>query len=46
MQILREGGIRSMYAGFTPTLVRAFPANACQWLAWELAMRQLVPPAH
>ncbi|GFR45843.1 hypothetical protein Agub_g7209 [Astrephomene gubernaculifera] len=35
----REGGMRSLYAGLTPTLVRAFPANACQWLAWELAMR-------
>ncbi|KAG2426438.1 hypothetical protein HYH02_014796 [Chlamydomonas schloesseri] len=35
----REGGVRSLYAGLTPTLVRAFPANACQWLAWEAIMR-------
>ncbi|PNW71127.1 hypothetical protein CHLRE_17g747797v5 [Chlamydomonas reinhardtii] len=37
----REGGLRSLYAGLTPTLVRAFPANACQWLAWEAIMRGL-----
>jgi hypothetical protein len=41
----REGGRHSLWAGLAPTLVRAFPANACQWLAWELAMRQLLPPA-
>lgn len=28
-----------MYAGLTPTLIRAFPANAAQWLAWELSRR-------
>ncbi|KXZ43066.1 hypothetical protein GPECTOR_105g98 [Gonium pectorale] len=37
----REGGLASLYAGLTPTLARAFPANACQWLAWEVAMRGL-----
>ena len=30
------GGAKALYAGLTPTLVRAFPANAAQWLAWEL----------
>ncbi|KAG2481944.1 hypothetical protein HYH03_019098 [Edaphochlamys debaryana] len=35
----REGRWASLYAGLTPCLARAFPANACQWLAWELAMR-------
>ena len=40
LQLLRaEGGIRAMYSGFTPTLIRAFPANAAQWLTWELAFR-------
>jgi len=34
-----EGGVRKMYAGFTPTIIRAFPANAAQWLTWELALR-------
>ncbi len=33
------GGRRTMYAGLTPTLIRAFPANAAQWLAWELSRR-------
>lgn len=41
----REGGRRSLWAGLPPTLLRAFPANACQWLAWEMAMRQLLPPS-
>lgn len=26
---------RRMYPGLAPTLLRAFPANAAQWLAWE-----------
>ncbi len=26
-----------LYSGLVPTLVRAFPANAAQWLVWELA---------
>ena len=40
LQLLNaEGGIRKMYSGFTPTLIRAFPANAAQWLTWELAVR-------
>jgi hypothetical protein len=42
----KEGGRRSLWAGLSPTLVRAFPANACQWLAWEVAMRQLLPAAY
>ncbi|GLC46505.1 hypothetical protein PLESTB_000334100 [Pleodorina starrii] len=41
LMLWREGGLASLYAGLTPTLVRAFPANACQWLAWELVMRNL-----
>ena len=36
-----EGGRRALYAGLTPTLLRAFPANAAQWLAWECAVRTL-----
>ena len=35
------GGWRALYAGLSPTMVRAFPANAAQWLAWELAQQQL-----
>ncbi|KAI7838108.1 hypothetical protein COHA_008116 [Chlorella ohadii] len=41
LQILyREDGLRALYAGLSPTLIRAFPANAAQWLAWELCMQQ------
>ncbi|PNH04257.1 Mitochondrial carnitine/acylcarnitine carrier-like protein [Tetrabaena socialis] len=37
----REGRLAALYAGLTPTLLRAFPANAAQWLAWEACMRGL-----
>lgn len=30
-----------MYAGLSPTLARAFPANAAQWLAWELCLQHM-----
>jgi hypothetical protein len=35
------GGVRALYAGLSPTLARAFPANAAQWLAWELCLQQM-----
>jgi hypothetical protein len=35
-----EGGARALWSGLTPTLVRAFPANAAQWLAYELVLQQ------
>ena len=38
---LKNGGTRSLYAGFSTTVMRAFPANAAQWLVWEMAMRQV-----
>jgi hypothetical protein len=42
LQLLwREGGRQRLWAGYTPTVARAIPANACQWLAWEFAMRNL-----
>ena len=34
----REGGRRSLWAGLAPTLARAVPANAAQWLAFEAAL--------
>lgn len=37
--VVCAGGLGSLYAGIRPTLIRAFPANAAQWLAWEVAMR-------
>ena len=35
----REGGLRCWWGGLAPTLLRAFPANAAQWFAWEAAQR-------
>lgn len=28
---------KKLYSGLAPTVIRAFPANAAQWLAWEVA---------
>ena len=33
----QEGGARCWWAGLQPTLLRAFPANAAQWIVWELS---------
>ena len=33
----RAGGARALYAGAGPVLLRAFPTNAVQFLAWECA---------
>lgn len=35
----REGRWRALYTGFAPTMIRAFPANAAQWLVWELWLK-------
>ena len=39
--IVQTKGWRGLYAGFGPVIIRAFPANAAQWLAWELATRYI-----
>lgn len=36
-----EHGLAGLYAGARPVLVRAFVANAAQWVVWELAVRLL-----
>ncbi len=41
----REARWKALFSGLTPTLVRAFPSNACQWLAWELAMQHVTIPS-
>lgn len=46
LQLWAEGRHRALWAGLTPTLIRAFPANAAQWLAWEVAMHSLRPQPH
>jgi solute carrier family 25 carnitine/acylcarnitine transporter 20/29 len=33
----RERGVKGLYAGAGPVLLRAFPTNAVQFLAWEAA---------
>lgn len=40
-ELIREGGIRSLYKGFTPVFLRAFPANAGCFLGFELAIKVL-----
>lgn len=37
----RTKGITGLYAGAWPTLLRAFPANAAQFLAWEMATQAM-----
>ncbi|KAM0748561.1 mitochondrial carrier [Meredithblackwellia eburnea MCA 4105] len=38
-QIWSEGGIRAVYRGFVPCLLRAFPTNASALFVWETTMR-------
>lgn len=40
-QILKEEGIMSLYKGFTPIMLRAFPANAACFLGYEVALKFL-----
>lgn len=37
--LYRTGGRKSLYAGLSTSLVRAAPANAAQWLVWELCVQ-------
>ena len=38
-QVYREGGLRKFYRGWTPAVLRAFPANAALFLGCELSYR-------
>ncbi|SCZ89002.1 BZ3500_MvSof-1268-A1-R1_Chr1-1g00886 [Microbotryum saponariae] len=38
-QIWAEGGVRAVYRGFVPCLLRAFPTNASALFVWETSMR-------
>jgi len=40
-QLLRKEGVRALYKGAVPVLLRAFPANACCFLGFECAMSSL-----
>lgn len=37
-EILREEGPKALFKGFTPVMLRAFPANAACFLGFELAL--------
>ncbi|VDM27659.1 unnamed protein product [Toxocara canis] len=38
-EIMREEGPRALFKGFTPVMLRAFPANAACFFGFELALR-------
>ena len=40
-ELMREEGLMSMYKGFTPVMLRAFPANAACFMGYEVAMKFL-----
>ncbi|BFZ08572.1 hypothetical protein BsWGS_11611 [Bradybaena similaris] len=39
--IIKEEGVMSLYKGFTPIMLRAFPANAACFLGYEMSMKFL-----
>ncbi|CAK8677474.1 unnamed protein product [Clavelina lepadiformis] len=39
--VMRTDGIRGMYKGIVPVMLRAFPANACCFLGYEAAIKGL-----
>lgn len=39
--LVAEGGVRALFKGLSPALIRSFPANACCFLAVDIAMRVL-----
>ncbi|CDW52670.1 Putative solute carrier family 25 carnitine [Trichuris trichiura] len=40
-ELIREEGVSAFYKGFTPVMLRAFPANAACFLGYEIAMKLL-----
>jgi solute carrier family 25 carnitine/acylcarnitine transporter 20/29 len=39
--LMREVGFRAFFNGVSPTVARAFPANAATFFAYELAMKSM-----
>lgn len=37
-KIYKTSGVKGFFKGFTPTMIRAFPANAATFLGYELIM--------
>ncbi|XP_056662310.1 mitochondrial carnitine/acylcarnitine carrier protein-like [Monodelphis domestica] len=40
-EVVQEGGVSSLYKGFTAVMIRAFPANAACFLGFEVALAVL-----
>ncbi|XP_062872623.1 solute carrier family 25 member 15a [Trichomycterus rosablanca] len=40
--IVRNEGVRSLYSGLTPTMIRTFPANGALFLAYELSRKMMM----
>ncbi|KFD63221.1 hypothetical protein M514_24598 [Trichuris suis] len=40
-ELIKEEGFTAFYKGFTPVMLRAFPANAACFLGYEIAMKLL-----
>lgn len=40
-QLIAESGARGLFRGIGPTMLRAFPANAATFLAYELVHKSL-----
>ena len=41
VELMKTEGVLSLYRGFVPVMVRAFPANAATFLGYEAAIRFL-----
>ncbi|XP_026790945.3 solute carrier family 25 member 15a [Pangasianodon hypophthalmus] len=40
--IVRNEGVRPLYSGLTPTMIRTFPANGALFLAYELSRKMMM----
>ena len=41
LKIVRKEGLKGLFRGFVPVMLRAFPANVCSFLSYELAQKLL-----
>lgn len=41
VEVMRENGFMSLYRGFIPVMIRAFPANAACFYGYEMALKAL-----
>ena len=41
VDVVQKEGFRGLFRGFAPVMLRAFPANVCSFLAYELAQKFL-----